>query len=391
MGNVESRDILHSKQAMNRCSLALLASVVWVTSAIAQVGPPEAEPARRGPGDSRGPRMGRMLERMADELQLDDVQRKELDEIMAAHSTRMEELAPRWAEVREAMRSGDHERAAELRARMGDERGPWDLHRQALDELEPILSDEQHERFMEIREGMQRRWESHREFWRMTRELPDELGMDDAQRHQFRQLLESRRDRMRQRMAEMRPLFERMREGQELGDQDQPEELRRQLEALRPDPKAMRAEFLDQVNGLLREDQRPLLAEYYMELGLISNDRPPEAADVRTVLRAARRLHLRSEQKGRLRTIGRQAMRDLRGIRRAGSLSRLSDAERSALRATGVEGMRPYLDELRRRNTEAMIQLAHATKERIVKMLDEAQAAEYDRQLQQLARRDRED
>ncbi|UCC31607.1 MAG: hypothetical protein JSU86_04870 [Phycisphaerales bacterium] len=84
-------------------------------------------------------------------------------------------------------------------------------------------------------------------------------------------------------------------------------------------------------------------------------------------------------------------MRDLREIRRAGSLSRLSDAERSALRAAGVAGMRPFLDELRRPNTEAMVQLANATRERIVKMLDDAQAAEYDRQLQQLARRNRKD
>ena len=84
-------------------------------------------------------------------------------------------------------------------------------------------------------------------------------------------------------------------------------------------------------------------------------------------------------------------MRDLREIRRAGSLSRLNDAERSALRATGVEGMKPCLDELRRRNMEAVVQLANSTKERIVTMLDDAQAEEYDRQLQQLARRDRKD
>lgn len=376
---------------MKRCWLMLLASVVWVTSAIGQVRPDEPDRPRRGPGEGRGPRMGRMLDRVADELQLDDAQRKEFDAIMAAHRAQMEEMAPRWREMREATRSGDRERADELRAQMGNEHGPRDFFRQAFDELEPILNDEQYERFLEMREGMERRRERREEFRRMAEELPDKLDMDEAQRKQFRQLLDSRRDRMRQQMTEMRPLFDQMREAEESGDQDRLQELRAQFEELRPDPETRRTEFLSQVSGLLREDQRRFLDDYYAELGLTSGAELLGPSDVRTVLRAARRIDLSSEQKAKLRTIGRQAMRDLRGVRRAASPSRLTDAERSTLRAAGVEGGKPLRNQLRRRYDEATAQLAAGTKAKIVKMLDEKQAGDFERRLQQSIRRDRKD
>ena len=239
---------------MSRYSLVFFVSVFLASFAFGQAVPPDAERPRHGMrGEGRGP--GRMLERVAEELDLDDAQRKEFEEIMTEQRARMEEMSPRWDEIREAMRNGDRERAAELRAELGDERGPRDLRREALDEIEPILNDEQHERFMEMREGMERRREDRQEYRRMLRELPDEVGMDDTQREQFRELLQSRRGRMHQQMTEMRPLFQEMREAEESGDQDRVEELRSQFREFRRNPENMRAELLDQVSELLREDQ----------------------------------------------------------------------------------------------------------------------------------------
>ncbi len=50
-------------------------------------------------------------------------------------------------------------------------------------------------------------------------------------------------------------------------------------------------------------------------------------------------------------------------------------------------GMRSLRDEIRRRNQEAEAELAAATKERIVEMLDEEQAAQYEKQLRRGHRR----
>lgn len=373
---------------MSRYSLMFVVSVFLAPFVFGQAGPPDTgRPRHREHGERRGP--GHMLERVAEELELDDAQREEFEAIMAAQRARMEEMAPRWEEIREAIRNGDRERAAELRAELGDERGPHDLRLEAFDEIEPILNDEQHERFMEMRERIESRLEDREEYRRMLRELPDEVGMDDAQREQFRGLLQSRRSGMHQQMAEMRPLFQEMREAEESGDQGRVEELRSQFREFRPNPEKMRAELLDQVSELLREDQKPLLAEYYADLVIVSTEESPGPTDVRTILRAARRLHLRGEQKSRLKTIGQEAMRELRAVRSTSKFSRLTDEEKSAIRAAGEEERKPVAAELKRRNEETMAQLAASTRESILKMLDEGQAAEFERRLQRYERRER--
>ncbi len=375
------------EKAMMRRRYLWVAGLVSVTFAMGQAGPDEPGRGRRERGGDRGPRTGRRLERLVAELQLDDAQRIEFDEVMAAQRARVEELTPQWEEMREARRTGDRERAEELRSQMGDEGGPRDLFRQAFDEIEPILNDEQYERFSEMREGMQRQRDSRRENRRVMQELPDKLGLDEEQRDQFRKLFEGRRDRMREQWSQRRPLVEEMREAEAAGNSERAAELRHQLEEQRVDPETMRMELLDQIGGLLRADQQPLLSDYYVELGLSSNEESAGPLNVMTVLRAARRPRLGGEQKARLRVIGREAMRELRQVRRAGGRSKLSREDRIALRDSGKEGMKGVLEELRRRNEEAVVKLAVATKDRIVRMLDADQVSEFERNLEKEAQR----
>ena len=374
---------------MKRHTMTILVSVALAAVAFGQPGPDDRPGRRRERGRNRGERMGRMLDHLADDLQLDEQQRTEFEEIKASHRQRMREQRPHWEEIRQAMRSGDETRAAELRTQMPEGAGPWDSMRQAIDELEPILNDEQYDRLSQMRERMDRGRQRREVFRRMARELPDELEMDEAQRAQFEQLMASRRDRMRGRMGEMRPLWEEMRNAHEAGDQARVEELRSQMEAARPDLETMRTEFFEEVKGFLRENQKSRLDAYYEELSTVGRDEPAGPDDLRTVLRAARKVKLGGAQKAELKAIGRQAMKALRALRRAGRPAQLSPEDKADMKAAGREGKKTLRDESRRRNQEAKTQLATETKEKIMAMLDAEQTAEYKKQFERLASRPR--
>jgi len=284
--------------------------------------PALAQPDWGGRRRDRGPRGDgpRMFGRLAEQLDLDEQQRTEFQEIMQAHRERMVEQFPELREIRQAMRDGDRDRARELReeveARGFDFR---DSIQQAFDEVEVILTDDQFERFSQMRSDM-RRWADRREEERNFREsLPDELDMNEEQRAQYDQLLRQRRQQFRDRMREAGNLMRELREARESGDEALVADIEAELEAMRsaaprPDGTQRRDQLLNEVRGILNEDQLPILETYYELPADEAGD--GESYDVRTLLRAAARSGLDRGQREEWKGIAREALKRLRPLDR---------------------------------------------------------------------------
>ena len=324
----------------------------------------ERDTRRRRP---RGPRFEWIFDRVARDLELDEEQKRQFDEIRAAHRERMEPFRERREAIRQARDEGNDELAdqlrSELRESMRGSGGPRESMQQALDELDPILTEEQRGRLSEMRERQRERRERRRQDRNMMENLPDQLQMDESQRSQYAALMDASRKQMRERFSNMRPLFEQMREARESNDEARYEELRTQLDNMRPDRQAMRDNLLGQVESILRDDQKQQLAD--LRQNLQTSDAQPDEklpGDLRTTLRAATRLRLNTEQKAELRKINADARKAWRDARR-------TDREN------------------RSRDREAEAALTAQVKTQILGILDEEQTEKYREELKKLDRK----
>lgn len=309
-----------------------------------------------GPGGPGGPGMFRMADRIADELDLDEAQKAEWEKILEPYRERMRSMGERWREVRQAQEEGDEARATELRNQIMQSGGNFnDQMNEAFDQLEPVLREDQVARLDEMRETWQRRSEGMETFGRLMRELPDELKLDDAQRDQFREILNDVRQRAGGRFGQMREVMEEMRQARESGDRARIEELRQQLREAEPDGDSELASLLDSVGAILHDDQKPLLDAYREKLDGSRAD--ARKLDIRAILRAAKKLDLSDDQRADLKNIEREALRE---SRQAG-----------------------------RRDREAQATLAADVKEKILRVLDDAQAEKFNAALDRGARRGR--
>ena len=356
-------------------ALTVVALFALATTAVAQQGPPRGERGRgqqRG-GRGQGPRMGQFFDRIIEELNLDEEQMAQVDEIRAAQQERMQDMRAQWEEMRAAMESGDEQRVAELREQMQAQRGnPGAAMQTMLDQIEPILHDDQLEAFDRIRERMNQRTqqsERWRDQMRMIQELPDAVGMTDEQREQYQNLLTQRREDMMQRMRDRRGGPGGGQPGEQGGGQpgerggqpgepgDQPGGQPGDRPRGRPDFQGMSDEFFEQVAAILNEDQLEALAEYRAKMAAGATDRETTEGDnVRTVIQATRRISdLSSDQK--------QAIREL---------------ERDTMRASR---------ELSSRDKEGQALLAAKLKADVVKLLDKKQTDEFTQNLERLKSR----
>jgi hypothetical protein len=292
---------------------------------------------------------------MADTLELDEDQRAEFDEIMDAHRERMGSARELGRAMRDARREGDTKKADELRAQMLESGvDPWESMRQAMDEVEPILTDEQFERFSEMRTNMQQRRERRGRVRRWATELPDALSMTESQRQEFNEYLRSRRDGWRECAQRMRDIYRQMDEAREAGDAERLEALQAELEAARPDPETMEAEFAEAVRGILSDDQLPLLDAYFAG-STAGRDELPD--DVRSLIRAAARSGLDRAQRKAWRVIMRDAVKALRSVDRKDeeAVAKLTAETRSQivgmLREDQLERFEKQLDRLKRART----------------------------------------
>lgn len=217
----------------------------------------EQRQGREGRG-GRGRGFERMTERVAEQLELDETQRAQLQEIAAAQRESMQQARELFREMRQAERDGDTARAEELRANLPARPGEgFNPMTQVLDELEPYLHEEQLERLAELRENVGRRGPGGR----MER-LAEDLQLDEQQREQMNEMGQGLREQFRgdpERRSELRELFQEMRAAQDAGDEERIEELRSQISEIRPDRGAVLDKFYDEVEGILREDQVELL------------------------------------------------------------------------------------------------------------------------------------
>ena len=321
----------------------------------------DADPRPRGPGRMDGGAShaamgGRWFERIADDLALDDEQRVRFDAVTDAYRERMREMGPRWREVRQAAEAGDMQRAAELReqarASYGDHSA--DLEN-VFDQIEPFLRDDQLVRLNELRADTQRRRESRDLLRSVDTKLPNELNLDDEQRAEFERLLAEHRREVGRQPFELGPIFEELRAANDARDVERLAALEQELQDARPDQDAMFGEFLTQLEGILHEEQKPSLAAFRDRIESRETEPSLEGGDVRNVLRAAKRLKLRREQRDELR----QVERSVQMARR----------------------------ELGRRDKEAPAGLAADTKKRILGFLDKEQAEQFEQYLRRLEQR----
>lgn len=349
-----------------RCLAGLVLSLVTAI-ALAQT-PPERDGAqRRGwgppPGGSPdgGPRgwggrggmmfgPGRMFGRIPEQLSLDEDQKAKFDELMQAHGERMRAFGERMQEARQAAESGDAEAGERLRNEFRERDIPGESLSQVFDELGESLNEDQLDKLDEIRDDMETRQRQMRQAMQMREELPQKLNMDETQQGQFEEILGARREQMRERMAEMRPVFEELRTARENGDDARAAELEKQLEASQPDFGAMQSELLDQVATILNEDQKQLLANYREEASSTPKAGKAAGPDVKTILKALRRVKLVSEQREKVREIEREAQRESRSVSS--------------------------------RDSEAQMMLASKTKAKIDALLDPGQKKDFEKALQ---------
>jgi len=332
---------------MKRVMLASLILGLGTSTALAQ---------HPMPGEGSG-WFDRMLDRFANQLELDEAQRAQFNEVAEPYRQRMQDMGRRRGEMRQAMRDGDQERGAAMRGGMSHG-GEWGgMFTELLDEVPPLLREDQLDRLYEMQDrmdGQRRQGEMYR---RLMTDLPKELGLDDAQRQQWDELMASGREQHRERWQETRALWEEVRAAEDAGDQERAQELREQLEGMRPEPGQMLPTFFEQVEKILRDEQKAVLENFRQEFGIGREGEARGQADVRNIIRAARRVRLSGEQRDEFRLIERDAMRARR--------------------------------EISRRDAEGQAVLAAKVKKQIVELLDPEQTREFEEHLQRLDRRSR--
>jgi Spy/CpxP family protein refolding chaperone len=357
-------------------ALALLGAWLVLPAVAQQTEPDEPRGERRQMRQMRrpdgrfggrgGPMFGGFTQRIPEELGLDDEQRAQFEDIVAEFRERMTEarrggegMRELFEQMREAREAGDEERMQELRAQFRERRGAGgQLMDQFFDDVEGILREDQVPKLQELRSRFAERMRGRGDPMAQLRDLRERLKLDEEQQTQFDDLLAELREQggqRRQRMQDMRPLMRELREAQEAGDEARVEELRAQLEELRPQRGAWLDDFLTKLESILKEDQKAILAEFRQERGQRGERRGE--LDVRAIMAAAQRLDLDRDQRAELRGIMQEAMR----------------AER----------------ELGRRDREGRAVLAAQTKKEVLAILDAEQGEQFERLLSQQGRRGR--
>lgn len=262
--------------------------------------------------------MQRMAGRLVESLDLDDQQRQEFDDIIAGYEERQAEQGQIGREMREAQQDGDEQRAAELRAELGElGRRRGNPMTQILDEIKPILREDQMEAFNQLRERMGRNQrQGGRGQDRGIENLIEELDLTEQQQQDWEQIRGEQRERGRTNWEEIRPLIEEMRQARDDGDEERLAEIRAKFEEMRGGRGGNNAQ-LDALEEILDDDQRKILTEYRERASRRGGrDDRNRAPDVRGIIQAAKRLDLDNNQKEDLRDIEQSAGRLQREVRR---------------------------------------------------------------------------
>jgi Spy/CpxP family protein refolding chaperone len=346
---------------MTRTLSFIVLSIATASCALAQTDPSrpqrgDGQPREGGPprfregfGGGEGNWLSMMARRMSRQLNLDEQQQQQYDRILANHEQQMagggewsEKMRGLLEQMREARENNDDAKAEELRGQMQQLRDdPGNPMNAFIEEIKPILNDEQRGELEQMRERMgqgvgQGGPRGPRDFGadrdQAVNRLREELNLDDQQAARFDELaadMKTRADEQRQAFRNMRPLMQQMRAARESGDDAQVAKLEAQMAELRPEEGDPMDAFLDQLAGVLHADQKKVLDRYRNGGWARQADRNQPADDVRTLIRAAKRLELNDEQREQISEIERNAGRTNRDVR-------TSDREGQALLARTV-------------------------------------------------------
>lgn len=284
----------------------------------------------RGRGGPRGGRMSldRMADRLAERLELSEDQRAQYDEIVAdyadhwqqqqGHREERRELAMAYRDARD---NGNLEEAEEIRARMREVGGGRrEMMQSFFTDVEQILEPAQVERLSEIRQhiGRGQRGPRRGDMRQLVQEMPERLSMTEDQRVAFDEILAQARERRqanRERWQEIAPLVREMRDARRNGDEARADELRAELEELRPE-RPQPGHILEQIRGILTADQQQMLEEIQREFvgsgrGRDRGQRAPQM-DLRAVMQAAKRVNVEGAQRSALKQAITEATREAR-------------------------------------------------------------------------------
>ena len=284
----------------------------------------EAGRARR---PERAQRMD--FERIRQALDLDEGQQAEFDRIAdefrqkqgggaAASLDRRRELLE---EMRQAREAGDDKRVAEIREQLRASRGS--RPEEFLDQIEPILREDQLEKLAQIREQMASRRDGDRagrtrDPLARLKDVRAELDLTEEQADRYDQAyaeLVAQVEKSRGQRADVDDLIKQLMEAAEAGDTERIKELRAQL----PDPRAQTeeaiGEFFDKVEGFLTPEQMEMVERCQQQTPRGAG-RGEERVGLRQAFRFVGRLDLDPEQHEALRVLQRESRERERDARR---------------------------------------------------------------------------
>ncbi len=212
------------------------------------------------------------LNRMAEELQLDEYQREQLDEAARGIADRFRNMGQQWQDLRplyeqrrQATLDGDDALVEQLTQQIEESRpDPRRVFEGFFDEVDTFLTPDQSERLQQMRS----RFAGGRGPGERLDQLGNDLQLDEVQREQFdgfRQELGEQFRAQGQQWQQLRPLMEERRDAEAAGDQQRVEELDAQIAEQRPQRGAIMDQFLDNVDGILYDNQRPVLEAFRQE------------------------------------------------------------------------------------------------------------------------------
>lgn len=268
--------------------------------------------------------------RIAQVLSLDEAQRAAFLEISASYRETLQAIWTRQDALRIAHEDDQAEQAAKLEqelAELGDQNSVVEA---IYDELAPHLRDDQYER-LDLMRTEQQELRSEREAMQMIREMPVRLGLNDEQRELFHEQASDFRTQLGAERAQVMEARAALQKAVAAGDRQAADAARQTLTARRAAADAVMERFFADVHVMLSDEQRAVLGDLQARLDFVGGATASAAgvADVRTVLRAARRVELRAEQRSKLREIERSAMREHRNARRGEAARRLAEGVRA--------------------------------------------------------------
>ncbi len=338
-----------------------LGLVCALLPALGQAQPGEGQP--RGPRDGRRadgerPALSRLVPQLAEELQLTDDQREQVEKLVKEHAAKRRADNPHRGETREllealraAQDAGDEDKVAEIRQQLREQRrGAGQPMAAFFDDLEEILTDEQKAKLPDIRERLMRgRGDEPRGIspeW-LLNELPQQLELTDEQQAQFDQLaaeMKTRAEENRARNADMRTLMSELRTARRDGDDARVQELEEQLRENRPHRGDLAREFLDELEGILTAEQKDKLAEALAE----QRGGRPTRGDPRAIFAAARELDLSAEQREQLKQIAEESRLEGRELPRGdrAAMAKFADSVRERVKSVLSDEQNAQIDDL---------------------------------------------